>query len=63
MTPNLILEISLWLEPKGLNITIQTLNINVGDFDIFITEKVVWDVPNISMCGADKAGCLDGAAL
>lgn len=31
--------------------------------DIFITEKVVWAVPNIGTCGADKAGCLDGAAL
>lgn len=64
---NLILEISIWLEPVGLNPSgssvIQTLNSNVGDFDIFITEKVVWAVPNIATCGADKAGHLDVAAL
>lgn len=63
VSPSLILEISIWLEPEGLNIKIQTLKINVGDFGIFITEKVVWAVPNISTCSADKAGCLDGAAL
>lgn len=62
VTHSLILEISIWLEPEGLNIMIQKLYINVGDFGIFITEKVVWAVPNISTCGADKAGCLDGSA-
>lgn len=44
------------LNPSGPSV-FQTLNSNVGDFDIFIA------VPNSRTCGEDKAGCLDVAAL